>query len=356
MLKILDSFGERPQNVGRYIEQIRRCNDENYKFDCINHREKLGISRAWSPIELDNLYRQKDRQLLRFYQEIFELCKNYDVFIVNHENVYHPEFVKKLSQITYTVLYTGDDPESSYFCSQPYVWAFDHVLCYAVYYDENTRMTDKLKEWGTKRATLKPYGYEWYTHKESISEEELFAKERDIDIIYVGGAYNKVERLLKIKKAFGKRFHLYGNWGGIKGFLSRFKRYQQFLWVSPLSQEQFVSLYQQAKIGINMHISYGPSNLRMWQLPINGVMQITDNPKGTAEFFEIGKEIVCYENDNIDDAIDKIRYYLDHDEKRIKIARAGYHKVLKKFSFEQTYRDAMEEIKKGLLEKKLNGV
>lgn len=350
-LKILDSFGERPQSISSYEAAVRRCNNERFQVDAINHRRALGIDRAWKPYELDALFRNRDKRLMNFYDEVERWCDDVDVFIVNHENVYHPEFIRKLSRKTYTVLYTGDDPEGSYVCSQPYAWAFDHTLCYAVYYDSATRMTEKLTQWGAKRVHLKPYGFQPHRHDPRVSEEDLFARTRDIEVLYVGGPYNKVADLMSIKKAFGKRFRIYGNWGGLKATLGRFKRHGVFEQIKPLSEADFASTYQRAKIGINMHMSYGPSNLRMWELPINGVMQITDNPAGTAEFFEVGREIACYDNGNMEQAIHLIDYYLSHDKERIEMSREGYRKVKSCYSFEQAFWDIMPVIEQGMMQK-----
>ena len=42
-------------------------------------------------------------------------------------------------------------------------------------------------------------------------------------------------------------------------------------------------------------------------------------------YFENGKDIVIYE-DKID-LINKVKYYLEHDDERMEIARNGYNKV-----------------------------
>jgi hypothetical protein len=347
-IKIICSFGERANDVERYLLALRRCDNNNYLFKGLNHRKYLGISKAWSPYELDYLYRNNDKNLINFYSTVEKVCETADIFIVNHENVYHPEFIKKLSKSLYTILYTSDDPESSYFSTVPYVWSFDHVLCYSIYYDKETLMIDKLKQWGAKRANYKPHGYYYEKHNSKLTVNELFSKNRDIDVLYVGGPYNKVRDLLKIKKTFGKRFKLYGNWGGIGPTLGLYRRYGFFKPIKHLSEEDFVNTYTNAKIGINMHMSYGPSNLRMWDLPINGVMQVTDNPVGTSKIFEIGKEICCYENGNVEQAIDIIDYYLINDIERKEIAQQGYFKVKSKYSFEQTYWDIMPYIMQGI--------
>ena len=60
-----------------------------------------------------------------------------------------------------------------------------------------------------------------------------------------------------------------------------------------------------------------------------GKMVITDRlapETGFSDLFEDGREIVYY--DSAADAIDKIRYYAEHDEKRLEIAQRGYQKVM----------------------------
>ena len=357
-LKILTSFGERPGQESEYLETLSICNSQHFLFESINHRKELGIIRAWDPLTLDQKYRNKDINLLILYEKILNLCENYDVFIVENENVYHPDFIKKLSLITYTVLYSSDDPESSFYASQPYAFAFDHILYYSVYYDENIKMDEKFKEWGAKRANYRPYGwqetqssYGQCVGAEVYNENFIFNQTRDIDVIYVGGPYNKTEALLKIKKKFGRKFKLYGDWGAIKDYISRIRKYGSYQIITKLGKNDLIKYYRRAKIGINMHMSFGPSNLRTWQLPVNGVCQITDNPKGTSEIFELNKEIICYENGSTDKAIELIDYYLKHDEERISIAKQGYRKVIKDYSYKNNLYRSLEHIKRGIKEK-----
>ena len=353
MLKILNSFGERSGSVKHYENALRTCNNDLYGVTGLNHRQYLGISRAWMPLDLDYHYRNKNPKLINFYEYIYKLCDSYDVFIVDHENVYHPEFIKKLSKKIYTVLYTSDDPEASYVCSQPYVWAFDHVFCYAIFYDDKCLMVDKLKEWGSKRANHRPFGYQPHKCDNEVNENNLLSLPRDIDLIYIGGAYNKVENLLLLKKTFGRRFKIYGNWGGVKGAFSRIKRFKYFEYIKPLDENDFINVYKKSKIGINMHMSYGPSNLRMWELPINGVLQITDNPEGTSKLFNINKEIVCYENNNMEEAIEKIDYYLTHDAERNDIAINAFKMVRENYQFNKCFWRSMRNIEEGMIEKSL---
>ncbi len=80
-------------------------------------------------------------------------------------------------------------------------------------------------------------------------------------------------------------------------------------------------------------------NTRLYELPANGVMQICDRGAGnaTAELFEEDKEIILY--DTMDEAIDKIKYYLKNDKAREKIALAGYERVMKDYKQEDIQRN-----------------
>ena len=74
---------------------------------------------------------------------------------------------------------------------------------------------------------------------------------------------------------------------------------------------------------------------------------ITQMTHDLSEFYEIGKEIVAY--NSVDELIDKIRYYLTHDDEREKIAAAGYARTLRDHTYEKRFNDIFRTI--GLADK-----
>jgi len=68
-------------------------------------------------------------------------------------------------------------------------------------------------------------------------------------------------------------------------------------------------------------------NMRMYEVPAHGAMLLCDKAGLNAheQIFEPDKEAVFY--DSIEDAIQKIEYYLQHDEERKRVARAGFNRV-----------------------------
>ena len=56
-----------------------------------------------------------------------------------------------------------------------------------------------------------------------------------------------------------------------------------------------------------------------------------------ARYFEEGKEMVMYYDRQ--DLINKINYYLEHDEERIEIAKAGQKKILENFDYSMAWEE-----------------
>ncbi len=349
MLKIIYSAGLRETDRDTYNDDsFKKMSTNDYEFVLFDHRKYLGqiIENAWI---LDDLYRNKDEKLFKTYDELKKLIENTkaDVLLVVTDNIYHPEFVKNLN--VYTVLMSSDDPNASYARTVPYLWAFDHVTCINVRYhnDIPVRMTDKLIEWGAKRATWVPYGIIEGLYNPNLTEDDIYNKKRGIDILYVGAFYReKSETLLKLKKTFGDKFKLYGQWG-LK-FWGHYLLHGKWIWVRPLPQSSFVQTYQNTKIGINMHLSGELGNGRLYQLPMNGVMQICDCADVLCEVFEPGKEIIGY--NTLEEAIELIKYYLEHDEERKKIAIAGFKRAMKNYKHWDILNNLLREVKKGMIE------
>jgi glycosyltransferase involved in cell wall biosynthesis len=65
---------------------------------------------------------------------------------------------------------------------------------------------------------------------------------------------------------------------------------------------------------------------RSFEIPAAGGFMLHERTQVAEEYFEDGKECIFF--DDLDDMIDKIRYYLDHDQERQAIALAGRKRCL----------------------------
>ena len=85
-----------------------------------------------------------------------------------------------------------------------------------------------------------------------------------------------------------------------------------------------VSAINSYKIHFNCNIS-NDINYRTFETCGCKTMLLTNYTPGLEKLFNIGEEIVIYES--IDDLDNKVRYYLDNESERNKIAEAGYQRV-----------------------------
>jgi len=102
--------------------------------------------------------------------------------------------------------------------------------------------------------------------------------------------------------------------------------------------EEVGRVYSQSRIVFNCSIA-GDVTMRVFEGTACGALVLTDTvANGLDELFEIGREIVVYQDDR--DLLEKIAYYLAHEEEREAIARAGQARTLR----EHTYIHRMERL------------
>lgn len=90
---------------------------------------------------------------------------------------------------------------------------------------------------------------------------------------------------------------------------------------------------------------------RNFEIPVQGGFQLTDYVPTLEEYFDIGKELVCY--GDIDEAEVLINYYLRHEKERESIKIAGVKKARDNHTFQHriiNYMQELESIKDGKLE------
>lgn len=284
------------------------------------------------------------------YENILSYVKLNKVSIclfLSDADIWTKPFLDKLKKQSYTACYLADDPEGSRKKSKPFVKYYDYAFCGGIFFNENERIEDKYLEWGARKSMFIPLGVRLSKY---IAEAPTH-QERSIDLVYIGKPYGKkIFRLLKLKKHFGDRMKIYGRgWKEFSkktviGFIASKIYNFNFKNIQELSEEEFIQVYRNTKIGFNFHQSYGPSNRRMFELPMNGVMQICDCEEGLKELYVLDNEVVSY--GNIKEAINKIEFYLKNDGERVKIAKNGYLRTKSEYKVEFSFQEILKEIKK----------
>ena len=103
-------------------------------------------------------------------------------------------------------------------------------------------------------------------------------------------------------------------------------------------ETQMPVVFKKSKINLNpsLRIIRSGISLRCLDVMACGSFLLSSFQEELAESFEDGREIVLYTS--LEDAVAKAEFYLRNDEIRENIARAGYEKVKKEFTYESRLR------------------
>jgi spore maturation protein CgeB len=105
---------------------------------------------------------------------------------------------------------------------------------------------------------------------------------------------------------------------------------------SPLYGLEMYKLFNHSKIVLNFHIGVAgkyAGNMRMFEVTGAGSCLLTDNKSNLKELYEIGKEIVAY--DNVQDCVSKVKWLLENEAERKEIALAGQRRTLRDHTVEK---------------------
>jgi hypothetical protein len=308
-MKILLGYSHYPYafNVGAWYEAwLARLRAQGIQVDgfCLTldpPAPRLG----WA--NLESLWRRGDKELFKMYENLSRRLEEYDVFINFNGINLHPDFVLQLP--TFNVYGCFDDPESSEDLSRPVAWAYDLAMV------GNAAAVETYRQWGVREVRFWPLGFRVDDYDPSLTREDIITGKRDLDVALLCERTTswRKDRLDRFAAAFPQGAYFGNGWP--KGFLP---------------EEQRIPLYKRCKIGINFHNSTGPINFRTYILPANGIMQMCDNKSHLGEIYQLDKEVVGF--DTVEEAIERCRYYLEHDEERRHIAAAGRERALRDYN------------------------
>jgi spore maturation protein CgeB len=213
--------------------------------------------------------------------------------------------------------------------------------------------------------------------------------ERSIDVSFVGGNYGVRSRYICYLLQKGVNVHVYGpGWrGGAKTpFRSAAKRYlyiMQSLFsrqmkdqvrasakladhdlrrlVSklfpshvhpPVTDAELISLYSKSKISLGIlevYDNHDPSSgvlrhihLREFEAPMCGALYCTGYSEELAEMFEPDEEVLTYRDEG--ELLDKVKYYLRHEDEAEKIRFAGRQRALRDHTYQRRFEQLFGEI------------
>lgn len=96
-------------------------------------------------------------------------------------------------------------------------------------------------------------------------------------------------------------------------------------------------------VGHNIYFPYYWSN-RIYEMVGRGGFLITPYIDGLEEEFEDGKHIICYKDMDFTDLKSKIDYYLEHDDERETIRKAGFEHCKNNYTYKHRCQELLSKI------------
>lgn len=166
--------------------------------------------------------------------------------------------------------------------------------------------------------------------------------EKIYDLTFAGSYYKDRENLMRQLRDY--KLRIWGpNWDKLDKNNVLYDNIQR----EPSYEDNYVRVLNQSKITLNLNHkqSIESTNFRTFEALSCGTFLLVDYKKELSNLFEIGKELICYHN--VKELRELIDYYLENEEERKKVAKAGQKRVLKEHTLHHRIRKVVDIIEKG---------
>ncbi len=264
------------------------------------------------PFHYDVLLREsgKEKMNARLLELIYE--EHPDVlFTILSENQFDPAVIGEISRRTDTVTFN--------LCADDH-WRFGFTSEWAPYFNwmvtTCAAAVPLYRQIGYPNVLLSQWGCNPAIHRK-LDIGKIY------DVSFVGMPHgNRVEILQQLVDA-GIRVHVWGS-----GWSS-----------GRVSIEQMVNIFNQSKINLNLSRCSSADVLQIkardFEVPGCGGFLMTGHNEELRPYYEFGKEIEGYRD--VNELIEKIQYYLVHEEEREHVAAAGYKRAQEEHGYKQRF-------------------
>jgi len=339
--KILVLDGISGISLGKEIEDTFRDSDRNSHYTAANDMRRKTFYKPVSEIKkafhkhiLDEDYYRNPKITNSSLIKLIEKTQPQTVFVIGFlYRFFDLDLIAELKIRYGFKLYLYDtDSCNLYTNKRELVYFFNKELpLYDHIYSFSKTSTQFINKLDGLNATFFPFGAKQISVKSMPKEH---------DVLFVGSA--DMRRIFLLEQLTSFKLSVYGSkWLRNQSVISSSLNSvitSTSVWGSELHQLLFKS-----KIILNITRSnfYGVEtgvNLRIFETLAAGGFLLSDHCDELGELFSIGKQIETYHC--AEEMADKVKYYLQHEEKRVKIAQNGYQHYLKNY----TWKTRMEEL------------
>ncbi len=241
----------------------------------------------------------------------------------------------------FTVNFFGDDQ-----------WRFDNwsskfAPYYSVCITTDKFSIDKYKAIGQHNVIRS----QWASLDSQVSYEKI---DYQYDVSFIGGINPYRKWFVKELSKRGIKVHCFGN-GWNNGRVT-YKEMEEIFLTSKINLNisnstnydmRYIISSLRAFLSTVKSIIKGGKNssqikARNFEIPVQGGFQLTDYVPTIEDYFDIGKELICY--NNIDEAENLINYYLKHENERENIKILGIKKARENHTFKHRIINFMKEL------------
>lgn len=272
----------------------------------------------------------------RFQGAIVDVAKRFqpDVVLVTKGAWIAPRTLSEVKALTNAILvnYATDDPFNPRTTTRDLIAG---IPLYDLYVCTKRAIMDDVRRAGNRNVVYVPFGYEPSLH---FPEQPATEKERlrfASDLCFIGGAdRDRLPILRRVAELPGINLHLYGGYWQRDRVLRPFYRGFAYARDYRLAMSGTrIALCLVRRANRDGHV------MRTFEIPACGAFMLAERTEEHLSFFEENKEMVCFGSD--EELLDKVRYYLDHDDQRHQIAQAGHRRVRTE---RYAYQDRLQEI------------
>ncbi|MBN2570312.1 MAG: glycosyltransferase [Deltaproteobacteria bacterium] len=333
-MKILLSGYHNPHfwTITEYIEQaIRSLGHDLYIFDDRQHIIPGRIRRrvAWINA-IDRGY--INRKLLSLAWQ-----KRPDVAIVTGGHRIAASTIGTLKKYGIkTVLWTIDAPLDF----QPILDAasrYDHIYC------QGTEAMELLERAGIHGAHWLPMACDPFQHKPvklSAEEKKYYGKE----LVFVGSYYPNRAELFEELSDFD-----FGIWGPGWDKLGKKSKIRKCIKGAHTLPSEWLKIYSASKIVLVTHyqdpenrFSVYQASPKVFEAMACGAFVVCDRQRDVFDLFTDGKHLVGLDDSR--DLVEKIKYFLEHEDQRLEIARQGREEVIHSHTYVNRLSKLLSEI------------
>jgi spore maturation protein CgeB len=254
-----------------------------------------------------------------------------ELVLVFKGEVFPPKVAERISKEygIKTALWFPDDPR---FLRSLLLQIASYFDCTAV---SSKSSIPSLKESGAKVVIRLPFACEPNIHRK-LKVKQCY------DVTFIGSYYPERARLLSNLVSYDLKI-LGGYWNS--PWIS--KKLKDHVVPQSANGQRMVEILNRSKVTLNIHNTSdlkasAKVNMRVFEATGCGTFLLTDMPSGLSEFFDPGREVVCYSSPK--ELVELVEYYLESPEERQKIAENGQARTYKDHTYVQRVSRLLDAI------------